>query len=163
MRSFSNLWFWIALAVMWSSSSHWVLGVPFDMVTRAKRQGNQAEVDLIDITRVNVNRLMYIGQVAGLWLAGIVCFALTVLGVLGFWYDVEFAQALFLLSFPMSLVGVLSLRAAALIERHAQDAEDLCKRLSRHRLVTQIIGTFSIFVTVIWGMHRNFSIGVLGN
>ena len=35
MRSFSNLWYWIALAVMWSTASHWVLGVPWDMVIRA--------------------------------------------------------------------------------------------------------------------------------
>ncbi|MEC7258626.1 MAG: component of SufBCD complex, partial [Pseudomonadota bacterium] len=39
MRSFSNLWFWIALAVTWSTTSHWVLGVPFDMVNRARRNG----------------------------------------------------------------------------------------------------------------------------
>ncbi len=38
MRSFSNLWYWIALAVTWSSTSHWVLGVPFDMVLRARRK-----------------------------------------------------------------------------------------------------------------------------
>ena len=34
LRSFSNLWFWIALAVMWSTVSHWVMGVPWDMVQR---------------------------------------------------------------------------------------------------------------------------------
>ena len=28
MRSFSSLWFWMAIAVYWSLSSHWVLGVP---------------------------------------------------------------------------------------------------------------------------------------
>jgi len=30
MRSFSNLWYWIVLSVLWSTMSHWVLGVPFD-------------------------------------------------------------------------------------------------------------------------------------
>ena len=162
MRSFSNLWFWIALAVLWSSSSHWILGVPYDMVTRARRNGGQAEADLIDITRVNVNRILYIGRVAGSWLLAFVCFFLTALLVLGFWYNVEFAQALFLLAFPMSLVGLLSLKTATEIERDAQDAEDLCKRLSRHRVYTQMIGTFSIFVTALWGMYQNLSIGVLG-
>ncbi|MEM9756043.1 MAG: component of SufBCD complex, partial [Pseudomonadota bacterium] len=28
LRSFSNLWYWIVLAVFWSSASHWGLGVP---------------------------------------------------------------------------------------------------------------------------------------
>ena len=46
MRSFSNLWYWIVLAVLWSSVSHWVLGVPFDMVQRAKRHGGKSLDDL---------------------------------------------------------------------------------------------------------------------
>ena len=53
LRSFSNLWYWIALAVAWSSASHWVLGIPYDMVLRARRMGGQAEQDLTDITRVD--------------------------------------------------------------------------------------------------------------
>ena len=57
MRSFSNLWYWIALAVVWSTTSHWVLGVPYDMILRARRKGGQAMTDLEDIVRVNVNRL----------------------------------------------------------------------------------------------------------
>ena len=43
MRSFSNLWYWIVLAVLWSTASHWVLSVPFDMISRAKRQGGAAQ------------------------------------------------------------------------------------------------------------------------
>ena len=31
----------------------------------------------------------------------------------------------------------------------------------RHRLYTQIIGMFSIFVTALWGMYQNLSIGPL--
>jgi len=64
MRSFSNLWFWIALAVVWSSVSHWVLGVPFDMIQRARKQGGQAEADLHDMVRINVNRLLYIARLS---------------------------------------------------------------------------------------------------
>ena len=73
MRSFSNLWFWISLAVMWSTASHWVLGVPFDMVLRAKRVGGQTEIDLEDLVRINTNRLLHVGRVSGLWLLGIAC------------------------------------------------------------------------------------------
>jgi len=68
MRSFSNLWYWIALAVVWSTTSHYVLGVPYDMITRAKRSGGEAEADLHDLVRVNVNRLLYIAGAAGLWI-----------------------------------------------------------------------------------------------
>ena len=162
MRSFSNLWFWIALAVVWSSASHWVLGVPFDMVQRARRVQDQTMTDLEDLTRINVNRLLYIGRVSGLWLMGFSCFVLTSLAILGFIYAVEFAQALFLLGFPMSMVGLLNLSTARLIETEGSRGEQLCKRLTRCRLYTQMIGTASIFVTALWGMYQNLSIGVLG-
>lgn len=162
MRSFSNLWFWIALAVSWSTASHWVLGVPFDMVLRARRNGGQAETDVEDLTRINVNRLLYIGRVSGLWILGFACFFLSGLAVLGFVYRLEFAQAVFLLAFPMSMVGLLSLSTARLIESEGASGELLYKRLTRHRIYTQMIGTISIFITALWGMYQNMSIGVLG-
>jgi len=161
MRSFSNLWFWIALAVMWSTASHWVLGVPFDMVLRARRQGGEAQADLEDIVRINVNRLLYISQVSGLWLLGLGFFVLTSLVLLGFAYGIEFAQALLLLGFPMSLVGLLSLSTARLIRIEGSTGDVLQRRLMRHRLYTQIIGMISIFVTALWGMYQNLSIGAL--
>lgn len=162
MRSFSNLWFWIALAVLWSTASHWVLGVPFDMVLRARRQGGQSEQDLEDLVRINTNRMLYIARVSGLWILAIACFVLTVLLVVGFFYDIEIAQALFLLGFPMSIVGVLSLSTARLIEQEQSTGEVLRKKLSRHRLYVQLTGVVSIFVTALWGMYQNLSLGVLG-
>ncbi|WP_372886639.1 component of SufBCD complex [Shimia sp.] len=162
MRSFSNLWFWIALAVMWSTASHWVLGVPFDMVLRARRRGGQSEVDLEDLVRINSNRLLHISQVSGLWLLALACFLLTGLAVLGFHYGVEFAQAVFLMMFPMSLVALMSLSTAARIQEEEASGELLRKRLSRHRFWTQVIGMLSIFVTSIWGMYQNFQSSPLG-
>ncbi|MFP4327041.1 MAG: component of SufBCD complex [Paracoccaceae bacterium] len=161
MRSFSNLWFWIALAVMWSTASHWVLGIPFDMVTRARRLGGQADRDLHDLVRINVNRMLYITGVAGVWVLGFLCFILSALLMLGFWYRVEFAQALFLLGFPMSLVWAISLRAARRIRAREETGPDLYRRLKRVRIATQAIGMISIFVTALWGMYQNLSIGVL--
>lgn len=162
LRSFSNLWFWIALAVLWSTASHWVLGVPYDMVLRARRHGGQAEQDLEDMVRINTNRLLFIANVSGLWLLGLGCFLLTALGVLGFFYAIEIAQALFLLGFPMALVGLLSLSTSRLIQYEMASGEALRRRLTRHRLYVQITGVLSIFVTALWGMYQNFSVGPLG-
>ncbi len=162
MRSFSNLWYWIALAVLWSTTSHWVLGVPFDMIQRAHKQGGEAQEDLQDLVRVMCNRMLYIGQVSGLWLLAFGSAAISALFVLGFWYQIEFAQALFLFLFPLSIVGMMSLSTARLIKTEAATGELLHKRLMRHRLYTQIIGMISVFVTAMWGMFQNLSIGVLG-
>lgn len=161
MRSFSNLWYWIALAVLWSSASHWVLGVPYDMVVRARRHGGQAEIDLEDIVRVNVNRLLYIGRVSGLWLLGFGCFILTGLCLLGFLYGLEFAQAVFLLALPMSILALMSLSTARLIVERDLAGEALRARLTRHRVYTQMLGVVSIFVTGLWGMYQNLSFGAL--
>lgn len=164
MRSFSNLWFWIALAVLWSSVSHWVLGVPWDMVLRARKKTAREEAvqDLEDMVRINTNRILYIVGETGLLMAGFVCFILTVLFMLGFLYGREFSQALFLLGLPMSIVWLLSVRAARTIRETGVQGQDLYKRLYRHRLVTQVIGMISIFVTAMWGMLQNLQVGVLG-
>jgi hypothetical protein len=162
MRSFSNLWFWISVAVVWSSASHWVLGVPYDMVLRARRYGEQAQVDLEDMVRINVNRILYITQVSGLWILGFGCFFMTMLFTLAIFYAFEFAQAVLLLGFPLSLVGVLSVSTAQQIQDETARGDLLFKRLSRHRLYTQIIGMVSIFITSIWGMYQNLYVGPFG-
>jgi len=157
LRSFSNLWYWVMLAVMWSSTSHWVLGVPYDMVTRAAAQGGQAETDLSDIVRVNVNRLVYIGEVSGLWIVGFGTFFLSFLGLSGFVYGFQLAQAVFLMAFPMSLVGLLSFYNARKLQQSMPSGPALRKSLMRHRIFTQVIGMISIFITALWGMYQNLS------
>jgi len=158
LRSFSNLWFWIALAVMWSSASHWVLGVPFDMVTRARKNDEQGIADLEAMVGVNVRRLQYIANVSGLWLIGLTCFVITALLLLGFIYEVEFAQAVFLLAAPMTLVAVLSLRTAKKISDLGLTGHDLHRKLTHHRMAIQGIGMVSIFVTSLWGMWQNLQL-----
>lgn len=163
MRSFSNLWFWIALAVTWSSASHWVLGVPWDMAIRARKsQSVQAMTDFEDMVRININRLLYVARESGLLMAGLVAFVMTVLLLLGFVYDNEFAQALFLLGFPLLLVGGLSVWAAQRIAAQDLTGVALIKRLQTHRLVIQVIGMVSIFVTAMWGMYQNMNANILG-
>lgn len=162
LRSFSNLWYWIALAVLWSSASHWILGVPFDMVHRARKVGGQTALDLHDLVRINVNRLLYVADVAGLWILGIVCFILSSLGTLGFLLNVEFAQAVFLLLFPMSLVGVINLLTARSIYLHEPREEALYRRLATCRFAIQSIGMIFIFLTAMWGMYQNLRLGAFG-
>ena len=163
LRSFSNLWFWIALAVTWSTASHWVLGVPWDMAIRARRgSGDTAMADFEDMVRINTGRLIFVAEQSGTLLAGVTAFGLTSLALLGFVYGNEFSQALFLLGFPLTGVGLLSLRTARRIRLEAPRGDALIARLSRHRLAVQVIGMISIFVTAMWGMYQNMAIGALG-
>jgi len=163
MRSFSNLWYWIALAVTWSSASHWVLGVPWDMAIRA-RTGQDAEAmrDFEDMVRINTNRILFVARESGLVLSGLLAFMVTSLALLGFVYANEFAQAVFLLGVPLLLVGVLSVRTAHAIQDQALAGEALVKRIKRHRSGIQLIGMVSIFITAMWGMYQNMNANVLG-
>ena len=162
LRSFSNLWYWIALAVMWSSASHWVLGVPHDMVTRARRKGGQAAEDLDALIRINTARMLDIARTAGLVLVAVTAFLLTLLLVLSVAYSVEFAQAVLLLLAPMTLVFFLSLRTAARIEAAGESGPALWRRLTVHRFVVQVIGMIAIFITAMFGMWQNMHTGVFG-
>lgn len=163
MRSFSNLWYWIALAVMWSTAAHWIVGVPFDLVQRASRKGGQAEIDLNDLVRINCNRLLYIAELSGIWLLGFACFILSGLAVLGFYYSIEFAQAVLLLALPMSFVAALNVRTAARIRGGGLTGDPMVRQIRIHRLWVQAIAMISIFVTGFWGMWQNLNANALGS
>ncbi len=161
MRSFSNLWYWIALAVVWSSTSHWVLGIPHDMIQRARREGGQALEDVEHLARINTGRLLQIMDSGAMVVVGLGAFWLTVLGVMAFWYDLEFAQAVFLLAFPMAGVIWLSVRASRRINAGENTGEALCHRLIVHRRWTQSVGMLAIFVTGMYGMWQNLNVSIL--
>lgn len=159
MRSFSNLWYWIALAVIWSSASHWVLGVPFDLVLRARRKGGRSAEDLVTLTRVNVARILIIGRDGGVVLVTVASFFLSALVVLGFVHGVEFAQAVSLVLVPLAFVGLLSLRAAARLEpvlAAEVTPETVAAALARHRISIQAVGVVAITATSMWGMIVNY-------
>ncbi|TMV83963.1 component of SufBCD complex [Thioclava sp. BHET1] len=158
LRSFSNLWFWIGLAVVWSTASHFVMGVPFDMVQRARRHGGEAERDLVDLARIRANRILYIQRTAGPLGLGVAFFLLTTLLVLGFVYRIEFAQAIFLLAAPMTMVSAMSRRTAARIGAGVEGAEPVARLLRRQRFWTQFLGVICIFITAMWGMYQNVTL-----
>ena len=160
LRSFSNLWFWIALAVLWSTASHWIVGVPFDLVRRAARGHEAALADMHALANIHARRLVAIADETGLVATAVSFFIVTVLGLLGFVYRVEFAQALVLLMVPLMVVGWIMLRAARRVDGLGVD--DLGHLLVRTRRIVQGVGVVSIFVTSMWGMWVNLNANVLG-
>jgi hypothetical protein len=162
MRSFSNLWYWIALAVLWSTASHYVLGVPYDMAHKAAHEGGEKMKDVESMIRINIDRILNIADVSGLVIIGLVSGILTILFVLGAFYGVELAQAIFLMALPMSIIGVMSIKTAIKIRDDNPTGLALISILKRHRFFTQSIGMLSIFITAMWGMYQNIATGPLG-
>jgi hypothetical protein len=159
LRSFSNLWFWIALAALWSSAAHWAVGVPFDLVRRAIRGDERAAYDVEALARIHARRLMHQAEVAGVLTVGLTFFTLAVLATLGFVYGIEPAQAVFLLLLPLSLLAWLNLRTARRVEE--ADLATLVRLLYRHRRIVQAVGVASILATAMWGMWVNVTASVL--
>lgn len=161
LRSFSNLWYWLALAVVWSSSSHFVMGVPYDMVLRARRAGGEAAQDVDALAAIQARRIVSAVERAGVWLAGVIAFWLTFLGVLGFWYGIEFTQAVFLIVAPLVPVAWLTVRVARRIAAEGLAGEALWRRIGWTRRAIQAIGCVALFVTAVWGMYQNLVLGGL--
>lgn len=154
-RSFSSVWYWLVLAVIWSTSSYFVLGVPNDMIQRARRHDGQAEADLQTLIDLNIRRLTYILDTSGLVLMGLWAFVLTALLLLAFWYWIEFAQAVVLIAIPMTLIGAMTVRTAQRLSVDRPDGAPLHRILLRHRFWSQVVGMVSIFVTAMFGMYQN--------
>ncbi|KPQ18453.1 MAG: hypothetical protein HLUCCO18_00060 [Rhodobacteraceae bacterium HLUCCO18] len=160
LRSFSNLWYWIVLAILWSSLSHWTLGVPYHLVTRARRGDAQAERDMRALVEINGTRLLSLTDQSAPVLLGVASFIASGLAVTGWLYRVEFLQALFLLLFPAMLVGGLTVLTARKLRRDGY--ENIARTLRLHRVTVQIMGVLFIFVTAFWGMYTNVTVGPLG-
>lgn len=162
MRSFTSMWFWIVLAVFWSMMSHYVLGVPYDLIQRAARIGGEPMQDVEMLVRLNTKRILFFGSTAGLIVTGFGAFALSSLALLGFAYGVEFCQAMFFLGFPFAVVSILGQRSARLIHSDGTHGTALLARLRKHRFATQAVGIVSIFVTAFWGIFHAMSTSILG-
>ncbi|MGR3469130.1 MAG: component of SufBCD complex [Shimia sp.] len=154
-RSFSNLWYWIALAVMWGTLSHWTLGIPFDMLTRAQRDGGEAVQEVEALAFIHAHRLARMDAKSGLWVLGVGSLVLTSLALMAVLYGIEVAQAALLLAAPFAVVWLLTLRLAHRLVAQAVRGEELLNLLARHRLTVQVLAVVSIFVTALFGMYHN--------
>lgn len=154
LRSFSSVWYWIALAAVWSTTSHWIAGVPFDLVNRARKRGGAALEELETLVRINTSRTVYIADTAGGWITAFSFFGLSALAVLAISYGITFAQAVLLIVAPVSLVRALGVRLARRIRGGNLTGPALIRALSRHRTMVQVIGLVSIMITVFYGMWK---------
>ena len=157
LRTFSSVWYWIAVAVVWGFVSHRPMGVPFDLVWRARRGGGEDSAALDAVAKALARRLVTGMARGGALVVALVSAVLTMLLLLAAVYGVEFAQGLVLILLPLALVGVLSIRAA----RRIDGGGDPVRHLRRLRAGTQAIAFVALFVTAFWGVYVNLMVSVL--
>jgi hypothetical protein len=134
---------------------YWVVGVPLDMIHRARRHGGQAMHDLEALVAVNARRLEMFTQSDRVASIGFAAFILTSVTVSAFVYDFEVAKGLFFLVVPISIAMGVNLYATVKLQVDPPEDHALVKYLIRVRLCIQVIAMLAIFVSVIYGMFFN--------
>ncbi len=150
-RAFTSLWFWIGVALVWGHASAQVLGVPWDIIRRAKSGEADSVRDMNDAVRIALGRIARTADKGGIWLAGLIGFAGAALISLGWFYRVEFFRALTCLALPLLALALLDLRWALRIFHGELVGEPLRRTLVRLRWARRAVGALLAFVTLIIG------------
>lgn len=153
IQTFTSFWYWLVVIVTWSIAGNWLIGVPFDMLFRARKCPPQELADLEALVDINVRRIVWTGHILGIVMAALIGFILCMLATLGFYYGLELAQGLFILSAPLSVVVAINAGLAYQLHSAPLHGRDLVRRLFLVRLWTQVIAMVSLFFTAMYGMY----------
>lgn len=171
--SFASIWYWLLLLLGWTLAGRAVLGVPMDVITRARRSPEGAPgVALLDWLSLNLPRWQ-VGPGDGVGLLAVAGFVLGALAVLGFAYGLEAAQALLLLVLPFAALLGLRLRLARRllpVMMAAQTGEtapeeaaaQAVRAVIRHRRWASALSVLAVALTAlwatIWGLAHPFGV-----
>lgn len=160
-RSFTSLWYWIAVAVFWILITRQVMGLPLDMVQRAKA-GGAALRALEEMAQLQAQRLMDYWHKWQFAISAAMAALLCMMGIWAFWYQIELAKALWFLLMPWLLISALSLRMAWQITHGAGRGDDLLMLAHHFRIYVQVIGIVFIFANIITAINHILAARGLG-
>lgn len=164
-RSFSTIWFWLLLASCWTWAGRSVLGVPADIIHRARGASpddrDTRALALLDWLSLMLPRWQILPREGAVLFGGAV-FGLVILMLLGFHYGLEMAQALFVLLAPLGVVVILRFRLAARLTillaqaRAGQLPPDEAARqaaapMRQHRFIVSALSILVIILAAYWG------------
>lgn len=154
--SFSSIWYWLGVLVVWTAATHRTMGVPFYYWILARRGDDYMRYYLEQLVPENAQLTLKMYQGAS-WVAfaASASFLLTTWIVLAFYYQSEILQALFFLLVPLSGVAVIRYQFARIITKTNPQFDDLYRVMYRFRLYTMLLAATSIFLTTTWGMWVN--------
>lgn len=153
-RSFSNLWYWIALSASSGPApaiGSWACPTTWSGAPGAK--GGEALETLETLVRINTGRMLFHSREYGVGMVGFLAFLVTTL-ILGRALPSEFALAFLLIVLP--LAARLSLAAGLPEDRGRRGAgRGAAAPAFRHRVSIQALGLAAIFVAAMVGMYVN--------
>jgi len=144
--SLDSPWYWALCILVWAHVCNRTLGVPHDMVLRAGRLPEVA--DRVDaLAMIHAERIGAIHDRAGVLAAAAVGFAVAAVGVIGFVGDIEIAKAVFLLIFPLAVVGYSTLRLALGVRTRQSSGMMLRRSLRRRRIWHTAVAIAALMIT----------------
>lgn len=152
LDTFASVWYWLAVIVTWSVASNWLIGIPFDVLFRARKCDEGPLADLEALVDVNVRRIVNANRILGTSIAALIAFCLSGLGMMGFSYGWELAQGVVILAAPLTVIVVINVRLAVQLHTTPLAGRDLVRRLFFVRLWTQIVAMVTMFFTAMYGM-----------
>ena len=157
LRSFSDIWYWLMLGLVWTRVLHAPMGVPAELVLRARRGQADAAADLALLSALRVRHERDAARSLGVWRVAAWSFVLSALAVAGFGYFVEVAQAAFLLLAPYGLVRLVEGRAVARLAAEQPAGRALIEAHLRLRRRVQLVVLPAVFLAAVWGMAHNIA------
>ena len=128
--SFQSLWYWVLHVTVWTLACYRTLGVPHDMLIRARRRPDvAARVD--QLAHLACERVGGIYDALGVPLAALAGFVLAAVFALGFLSGIETAQAAFAILLPLAVIVYSKLRLALAVRRKKMAGPDLLLALAR--------------------------------
>ncbi|MTD99612.1 hypothetical protein GIY56_04855 [Paracoccus sp. YIM 132242] len=166
-RSFGTVWYWLVVIGAWSLTGRHVIGVPAEIVGRARDAIQAGEGDcpamlhLLDWLSLVLPRWR-LGAREGVAFLGLTGFVLTSLAIMGIGYALELALAAFLLLLPFAVLFwmrvALARRLMPLLEAAEQGARpvpeaaaEAVRRMVIHRRLVTILSMAAVAVTALWG------------
>lgn len=151
---FDSLWYWVLQVVVWTLVCSRTLGVPHDMLIRARHDPVVAE-RVARLAALASERAAGINDLAGPPLAAAAGFVLAALAALGFLNGLEGAQAAFVLLAPLACIAYSKLRLALFLRGRALSNPTLVLILTRRRFWHQTIAVLAMLAAAVlaWTLH----------
>ena len=160
VSSFQSIWYWVLHILVWTLVTHRTLGVPYDMLLRARRLPEvTAQTETLAV--VQCGRIVAVYQRLGIPIALLGGFLLAGLAVVGFLNGVELAQAAFLLLFPLAVIAYSTLATALMITERRFRGDVLVRILSRRHFWHQVVAVTALFAALAVAASRHARIVML--
>ena len=174
-RSFSSMWYWLLLTLLWTWVGRGALGIPSELVATVRRRargdgtpaasGGPAPESLLLLDWLSLVLPRWrIAPRDGMILLAAATFLLTLLAGLGFGYGRQTGQALFLLLAPLALLLGLRLRLAARLAEVLTTAEtgratpdaaasQAARLIGAHMRATMGLSILAVGSAALWGTY----------